>query len=169
MKTKFLLLYSWFIFLILSWLPDQPLIMRFRGWLLSFGIKKCGKDFQVSSTVIIRGLQNLKVGSHVYLAPRVTINAIDQISLSDEVMIAFNSIVVSGNHTPVNGSFRFGKSDKSEVSIGKGSWIAANVTVIAGAIIGSGVVVAANSSVRGHLDDNCLYAGVPVKKIKELK
>lgn len=168
MKNKFLLLYSWFIFLMLSWLPDQPLVMRFRGWLLSFGMKSCGKNFQVSSTVIIRGLQNLSVGNDVYLAPRVIINAIDLIKFSDEVMIAFNSVVVSGNHTSVNSSFRFGSSSKQPISISKGVWVAANSLVTAGCVIAEGTVLGANSVGKGKLDKNSLYAGVPARKIKSL-
>ncbi|MBD3842442.1 MAG: acyltransferase [Campylobacterales bacterium] len=166
MFNKILLLYSWFVFLILSWLPDQPLIMRFRGWLLSFGMKSCGKNFQVSSTVIIRGLQNLSVGNDVYLAPRVIINAIDSIQIHHEVMIAFNSVIVSGNHTFVAGSYRFGSSAKQPITIKRGVWVAANSTVTAGCVIGEGSILAANSVGKGELDKASLYAGVPAKKIK---
>lgn len=166
MKNKLLLLHSWFIFIVLSWLPDHPMIMSFRGWLLSFGVKSCGKNFQVSSTVIIRGLNNLIVGDNVYLAPRVIINAIDLIELSDEVMIAFNSVIVSGNHTLLKNSFRYGYSDMRPIKVCKGAWVAANSTVTAGCVIGEGSVLAANSVGIGILDNFSLYGGVPAKKIK---
>lgn len=165
---KFLLLYSWFIFLVLSWLPDQPVVMRFRGWLLSFGMESSGTNLQVSSTAIIRGLQNLTVGSNVYIAPGVIINAIDRIVLSEEVMIGFNSVLVSGNHTVINGSFRFGPSKKQPIKIGPGVWIAANCTVTAGSIIGEGTIVAGNSLVKNNLEKSSIYAGVPAIKVKDL-
>lgn len=53
--------------------------------------------------------------------------------------------------------------------IGEGTWIAANVTVCPGSIIGRECIIAAGAVVCGKLDeDSCVYAGVPAKKIKKL-
>ena len=57
MKHKFLLLYSWFVRTIMYFLPDIPFIMRFRGFLYGVGMKKCGKDFQVTHNAIIKELE----------------------------------------------------------------------------------------------------------------
>jgi maltose O-acetyltransferase len=140
--------------------------MRFRGWLYSFGLSSCGKNFQVSSCTIIRNLENITVGENVYLAPNVVLNAIDSVLLDDEVMVGFNSVIVSGNHTRINGSFRFGESKKSPINISKGVWIAANCTITAGTRIGKGVLIASNSSVSGVFLDCNMIGGVPAKKIK---
>jgi len=140
--------------------------MRCRGWLYSLGLSSCGKNFQVSSTTLIRCLENLNVGNDVYLAPNVIINAIGDIELGDEVLVGFNSVIVSGNHTQVNNSFRFGKSKVSKIQILKGAWIAANCTITAGSIIGIGTLVASNSSVSNEFSDSKMIGGVPAKKIK---
>jgi acetyltransferase-like isoleucine patch superfamily enzyme len=165
-KHKFLLLYSWFIKTITVILPDQPSIMRFRGWLYSFGLSSCGINFQVSSSTVIRNLENITVGQNVYLAPNVVLNAIGSVLLDDEVMVGFNSVIVSGNHTRINGSFRFGKSKTSPIHISKGVWIAANCTITAGTRIGEGILIASNSSVSGVFLDCKMIGGVPAKQIK---
>lgn len=44
-------------------------------------------------------------------------------------------------------------------------WIGANTTVLDGAVIGKGVVIGANSLVKGNLKPYCVYAGNPLKQI----
>ncbi|MCW2473049.1 MULTISPECIES: acyltransferase [unclassified Symbiopectobacterium] len=132
----------------------------------SLAMPACGKNFQVSANVIIKGLDLLSVGCDVYIAPNVVINCHAQVILQDQVMIGFNSVVVSGNHTYLNGSFRFGISSPSLIQIGFGSWIAANCTICAGVKIGSGCLIAANSVVNRNCDGGFIYAGVPARKIK---
>lgn len=159
----FCLLYSWLIKLITSFLPDQQHIMKFRGWLYSFCIKKCGKNFQVSSTTILRNLENMEIGDNVYFAPNSIINARDIIKIENDVMIAFNSVLVSGNHQLLNGSYRFGESKLKPIIVKEGAWVAANCTVVAGTNIGKGCLIAANSLVKGECLDHHVYIGVPAK------
>jgi acetyltransferase-like isoleucine patch superfamily enzyme len=163
----FCLIYTWFVQLLLSWLPEQKHIMRFRGWCYSFVMPCSPKNFQVSSTAILRNLENLYVGDNVYLAPGSVINAIDTITLENDVMIAFHSVVTSGNHTMMNSSYRFGVSKKAPIVIKKGSWIAANCTIVAGTVIEQSCLIAANSLARGICEKYGVYSGVPIKLIKK--
>jgi acetyltransferase-like isoleucine patch superfamily enzyme len=162
----FCLLYSWLIKLITAFLPDQKHIMRFRGWLYSFAMKKCGKNFQVSAGAKISCLQNLDVGDNVFIATNVVINAGTSVTLEDEVMLGIASILVSGNHTLNNGSYRFGAMQRSPIVVGKGSWIGANVTLIAGCQIPPSSLIAANSVVNKSFTVSGTYGGVPAKLIK---
>ncbi len=165
MKHKFFLLYSWFVRTLLFFLPDQPSIMKFRGWMYGLGMNRCGSNFQVSANVVIKGLENFLVGDDCYLAPGVVVNAIQYVELDCQVMIGFNSVLVSGNHSKSNGSYRFGKSRSAPIYIGFGSWVAANSTVVAGASIGSGVVIGANSFVKGNFSDDSVYVSLIPKKL----
>lgn len=164
---KFLLLYSWLIRFIFCFLPDEPRIMRLRGFFYGIFMPKVGRDFQVSGTAIIKSLENLYVGENVYLAPNVIVNAGSDIYLESEVMIGFNSVLVAGNHTLINGSYRFGESQKAPIKIGFGSWVGANCTILPGVTIGCGTLIAANSAVVKSCSQNCIYGGVPAIKIRE--
>lgn len=54
----------------------------------------------------------------------------------------------------------------SPIEIGDNVWLAAKSTILAGSVIGNNTVVGANAVVRGKLDCNSVYVGVPAKKVK---
>ncbi|MDD6642133.1 MAG: acyltransferase [Bacteroidales bacterium] len=165
MKHKLLLLYSWFVRISLFWVPDMPFTMRFRGWLYGLGMKRCGKDLQVAYNAIVKDLENISVGNHVYFAPSTCIYG--HLSIEDEVLIAMGSVVISGNHTSVCGSYRFGPSDQGITSIGRGAWVGANCTLLKGAHLPENSVLAANSCLtKAMAIPNAIYGGVPARLIK---
>jgi acetyltransferase-like isoleucine patch superfamily enzyme len=166
MIHNFSLLYAHFIFLFTSFLPDAPLLMRLRGALLRLCLKSCGTNFQVSSTTIIRGLNNIDIGNNVYLAPGTVILSSGEVTLGDDVMIGINSVITDGNHTMLEGSYRFGKRTLNGVKVGKGSWVASNCTLLPGSVLPESSVLAANSSLRLIHTIPGLYAGSPAKLIK---
>ena len=55
---------------------------------------------------------------------------------------------------------------KSPVRIGGGSWLGTKVTVLRGAEIGPGSVVAAHSVVRDKLPELSVLAGIPAKVVR---
>lgn len=165
MRHYFLLLISWLIRVTTIWLPESSIISRFRGSLYAIFMPQCGRNFQVSGDVRIINLENFYVGDDVYLAPGVIINAITSIQLNSEVMIGFNCVLVSGNHTLSGESYRFGNSFLKPIKIGAGSWVAANCTVVAGAEIGPGSLIGANSVVVGLLLPFGKYGGIPAKPL----
>lgn len=171
MRHKLLLLYSWFIRIALFWLPDAPLIMRFRGWLYGLGMKSCGKDFQVTHNADLNGLEYLEVGDHSYLANNVKVITAKHgyLYIGDEVMVAPNSVIVTGDHAFTKGSFRYASAPPKEVILHNGSWVAANCTVLPGAVLPKGSVLAANSCLsQAFATPYAIYGGVPAKQIKEL-
>lgn len=148
MRHKLLLIYCHLIRILLIWLPDMPSTMRFRGFLYSFGMKQCGKNFQVSSSAIMRGIEKICCGSDVYIGPNAYVMARESIILHDEVLVAMNVVIVDGNHGKINSSYRFGRGKQIQITIGQGAWIAANSVVTAGANIAPGSIVPPCTVVR---------------------
>lgn len=162
------IIYSWFVRTITLLLPNMPIFMRFRGFLYSLMMKKCGKNFQPSATVIFNSLAGLSVGNNVYIAHNVVVIGTD-ITIEDEVLIGPNCVISGGNHTFSNGSYRFGKSQMIPVVIRKGSWIAGNCTVTGGSILPAQSVLAAGAVLNKPMEqERSLYAGTPAKLIKAL-
>ena len=60
-------------------------------------------------------------------------------------MIGFNYVLVSGNHSILNNSYRFGIFIKAPIFIDKGAWFVANFTLTACASILECNILAANS------------------------
>lgn len=169
MKHKFLLLYTWFIRIILFFLPDAPLIMAFRGWLYSFGMKSCGKNFQVAHNVILNTIETMSIGNNVYIAPNCVFLGGGDIVIEDEVIFGPNVVVASGNHTRIDRSFRFASVRYKSIFVGKGSWIGANCTLVPGAYLPPGSILAANSVLnKKYTEAGLLLGGVPAKIIKKI-
>lgn len=170
MKSKIGLLYAWLVRSILFLLPDIPVCMRFRGWLYGMFMEKSGCDFQVTHDAIIKDLEHISVGDHCFVGNTTVIMGSGCIEIGDEVLIAPHVVVISGNHTFVNGSFRYGKADAGRISIGTGSWIAANCTVQRGACLPAHSVLSANSFLnKAFNEEYIIYGGVPARSLKRLE
>ena len=72
------------------------------------------------------------------------------------------------NHDYSDGNKRTGKVSGADIVIEDGCWIGAGAIILPGVTIKMGVVVAAGSVVTKDCEENCLYAGNPARKIKEL-
>lgn len=70
---------------------------------------------------------------------------------------------VTGSHDPGPASRRAGPEKALPISIGDGCWIGARCTLLGGATIGAGTIVAAGAVVVGTLPPNVLAAGVPAR------
>ena len=167
MKHKILLLYSWCVRITLFWLPDMPITMRFRGWLYGLGMKQCGADFWVAHDAILKDLERITVGNHVFIGNGAFVMGF--VTIEDEVQIAMHSVVVSNNHSSENGSYRYGKGEIGQVTIRRGSWVGANCSLVKGAELPENCILAASSCLTKKMDiKNSIYGGIPAKLIKRL-
>lgn len=86
LKHKLKQLYCWFIRTALFFLPDVPILMRFRGGMYSLVLKSCGKNFQVAHNVHLVCVDGLEVGSNVYFAYNSVFIAYKDVYIGDNVM-----------------------------------------------------------------------------------
>ena len=144
------------------------LAMRFRGLLIAPFFKKCGKDLRIARNNYFYNSQNIELGNHVFIADGNWFSGSTTISIEDEVMFGPKSIIISGNHSKKEGSFRYGSPILKPIKIGRGSWIGGNCAILAGTKIGKCTVIAANSVTRKEIPNNVLFAGNPGKIIKKI-
>jgi maltose O-acetyltransferase len=91
-----------------------------------------------------------------------------KILIEDEVLIGPSVSIISGNHTAIDGSYRFGMSSPGVIKLAKGAWIASNCTVGKNSSLPSGSVLSANSFLNKEFSTiNSIYGGVPAKFIKQ--
>lgn len=79
-----------------------------------------------------------------------------------------NVTFLNSTHQVGNFEKRAGQYTPMPITVGDGCWIGANALIMPSVTIGNGVIIAAGSVVTQNCDGNCLYGGVPAKKIKEL-
>lgn len=100
------------------------------------------------------------INQRCLIGPGVTIG--ENVSLGHQVSL------ITVTHKMGDTSKRAGETIFKEISIGNGSWLGANATVLPGVSIGSGCIIAAGSVVTRNCEPNSLYGGVPAKLIKKL-
>lgn len=169
-KIKVSIFYSWLIRTLTYFLPNHPLFMRFRGFLYSFMMRECGKNFQVASTVIFNSLSGMRVGDNVYIAPN-NIFITSDIYIGDNVILGPSSVYSGGNHQFDGDSFRYLPSKSvGPLIIREGSWVAANCTLTSGSVLPRHSILAAGSVLNKKMTmERMIYAGVPAKIIAEVK
>jgi maltose O-acetyltransferase len=153
-----------FLMLLTLPFPNFGLGLVLRGWLYSKIIINCGKRFKLAPLVNIYNPSKVKIGNDVYIGYSAYIGDGD-ITLCDEVVIGPFCSLTAGNHLFRDNSVRFGGYEYKPVSIGKGTWLGANVNVLAGVTIGSGCLVAAGAVVTRDIPDNSIAVGAPAKVI----
>jgi len=157
----------WLMGVLSNWWYDNRFTMWLRGMLFKPFIYKCGKNFTVAKWVQIKSSHNLTIGDNVYFASGVWLNAMGKMTIEDEVVIGPYVVISTGIHTFKNDSVKQGGTIMEPVTIKRGSWLAAHVSVRAGVTIGFGVLVAANAVVTKDTENNVIVGGVPAKFIKK--
>jgi acetyltransferase-like isoleucine patch superfamily enzyme len=153
----------WALWLATTWWPNNRLTIRLRGALHRPFFRRCGRNFQMAAGVRLLNTHRMEIGSDVYVAYDVWLNGLGGLTLEDEVVLGPFVTISTLNHCCRDGSFRFGGASSAPVRIGRGSWLAAHVSVAAGVSVGTGCLVAANAAVAHDVPDGSMAGGVPAK------
>lgn len=134
------------------------------------GIIKCGDNIYIATNVRIKNFEGLLIGDNVSFHENCYIDAIGGIEIKDDVSIAHNCSIVSFEHdwSDDKVSIKYNKLKKKGIFINSDVWVGCGSRILAGAYVDSRVIIAAGSVVKGDLNSNCIYAGVPAKEIKKI-
>jgi maltose O-acetyltransferase len=127
-------------------------------------------------------------GQRVFIEQGFNCDYGDKIFIGDNVFINFNCTVIDGGNLSIGDNTLLGPNVQlltidhdvdptlrlerhnyaKDICIGNNVWLAAGVTVLPGVSIGDNSVIGAASVVTKDVPANCLYAGNPARKIREL-
>ena len=114
----------------------------------------------------------LTLGDKVHINDNVFINAVGGVTIGNYDVISHGVTIVSTGLDTTKWLDRIEDEDNhidKPIIIGDNVWIGANVTICAGLTIAPNTIIAAGAVVNKSLtEENCIYGGVPAKKIKEL-
>lgn len=111
---------------------------------------------------------NLRIGEGSHIGDGAILDLSDNIIIGREVAIGPNCTFYTHDHEYNTKDTCMWKGNilTKPISIGDGSWIGCNVTILHGISIGKRVIIAAGSVVTKNLEKSGLYAGVPAKLLK---
>jgi len=128
-----------------------------------------GDNSVIESNTVI----NVSKSGRLLIGTNTKINKFNYVSCNNMIRIgndcmtaAFCHILDSNHGISKSDTMRNQNKILLETIIGDDVWIGTMCTVLAGARIGDGVVVGANSTARGELDPFGVYAGNPAQHIK---
>ena len=114
--------------------------------------------------------KNARIGDHVH------INAMENVTIGDNVLIASKVFISDTSHGSYGGAVHTPPdTNPSErelacnpVFIGDNVWIGENVVILPGSKVGNGCIIGANSVISGkEYKDNSIIVGAPGKVIKQ--
>lgn len=112
--------------------------------------------------------KGLKIGNNVGLGTHGFWGCAGGIEVGNDVIFGNYVSLHSENHNFQNLTvpIRLQGVNNKGIKIGNNCWIGAKVTILDGAIVGDGCVIAAGAVVKGYFPDNCIIGGVPAKILK---
>jgi acetyltransferase-like isoleucine patch superfamily enzyme len=149
--------------------PDARLHPSVRGTRIEIGAHSFIYDFVVIRAV--GGSGNVVIGEHCYINPHTVIYSGHGVRLGNYVLVGPGCVIAPANHA-------HGRRDipirhqgfmpsRGGVVIEDDVWVGANATLLDGAHIGTGAIIAAGAVVNGRVEPHAIYGGVPARKIGE--
>lgn len=153
--------------LIVNGLIASAIVPRALRWRL---LRLYGVDAQRSAICggLWLGTSRLSVGEATFINYDCRIDNTALVTIGRSCDIGPGTHVMTTTHANGPGTRRAGNERHEPVTIGDGAWIGARVTIMPGVSIGSGAIVGTGAVVLQDCDANCVYAGVPAKKIRDL-
>jgi len=146
--------------------------------ILTFCYKKqmlsCGHHVTFKpSTSNIKGIENMSFGNYVRIHKYATLFSTDaKLIIGNKVALGPKVTIMTGNHaTDTIGTFMWDVHSKKEgldkdVILEDEIWVGSNVTILSGAHISRGCVIAAGAVVNKYLPPYSIAGGVPAKVLK---
>jgi len=109
------------------------------------------------------------IGDDSYIGRFTTFSCMNEITIGKAVMISDRVYIGDGNHgyadrdLPIKDQYM---NSTGPVSIGDGSWLGINVSVLPNVRIGKGCVIGAHSVVTENIPDYHIAVGIPARVIK---
>jgi acetyltransferase-like isoleucine patch superfamily enzyme len=131
---------------------------------------KLGRDINIYNNCIFElgPASHLEIGNNVIFSYGCLISAKKSIKIGNNVQIGEYTSIRDTTHdyTDCSKPIMENKDISQSIVIGNNVWIGRNCLILPGSTIEEGVVVGANSLVKGTLRSNQIYGGNPIRELK---
>ncbi len=142
----------------------MPMSEEYNAILKELFGENIGKGTYIAAPLNGAALNQMKIGSNVFINSNLLAMARGGVTIEDDVQIAGNVSLLTNNHDPYDRMVLPCKP----ILIQKGAWIGANVVVLRGISIGKHAIVGAGSVVTKDVPDYAVVVGNPAKVVKML-
>jgi len=131
-----------------------------RRWLLRLFGARIGKGVIIRPSVQVTYPWKLKVGDFCHIGDEVVLYTLGEIEIGDCAVVSQRSYICTGSHDHTSPTFDI---YARKIVIEPEAWLATDVFVAPGVLIGSGAVVGARSSVFSDVPPGVIYVGSPAR------
>ncbi|MEB7800880.1 acyltransferase [Staphylococcus xylosus] len=151
-------------------LSESKIAILYRYLYLTKYANRIGRNVFIGKFVTIKNIDNLSIGNDVSIHAYSYIDAFGKIEIGNSVSIANHTTLISSDHTwdDRNMPIKYNPVDPKRIIIENDVWIAAGVRVLGDVTINKRNVIGAGAVVNKSTEENCVYVGVPIKKVKEI-
>lgn len=134
-----------------------------RRWLLRLFGAEVGRGVVIRPSVRVTYPWRVSIGDNAWIGEDVVLYSLAAIEIGADAVVSQRSYLCAGSHDPADPAFPiFGKP----IVIGPEAWLATDVFVAPGVVIGRGAVVGARSSVFGDLPEGMICYGAPAQPVR---
>jgi acetyltransferase-like isoleucine patch superfamily enzyme len=112
---------------------------------------------------------SIEIADGVYINYGTLISAQRRVRIGPNVMVGNYSIISDTEIPGIDMPPGAPEMEPRDVEIGDGAWLAARVTVLPGARIGAGAVIAAGSVVAGDIPAGAVAGGIPARVLRSAR
>jgi maltose O-acetyltransferase len=138
-----------------------------RRWMLNQVGVKIGKKSLIGAMNYFGGT-DIVIGDRCWTNRGVYFDNSGPIRIGDDVLIGPEVMFVTSSHAIGSAGRRGGTPTQASISVDSGAWLGARATILPGARIGRGTVIAAGAVVTGLCECNAVYGGVPARLLYRL-
>lgn len=124
---------------------------------------KIGKGSRINQRVYVFKPWKISIGENTMINSFAILDGRGCLSIGNNCSISMRSIIYSASHKSFSDSFEY---YEKATTIGNNAWICTNAIVLAGSVIADGVIVSANSVIKGNTESASIYMGVPAELVR---
>ncbi len=135
--------------------------------LKSIGVK-IGSGTKIVGPINFSTEVELIIGNNCWIGRNFRIDGNGSVKIGNKCDFAPEILIGTGTHVIGEKTRRAGIGINQTVIIGDSNWIGTRATIIEGAMISNGCIIAAGSLVNKNINENSLVGGVPARLIRIL-
>ena len=125
-----------------------------------------GEGTRVVGPVFCTG--RLHTGKDCWIGADLTVHGNGDVFLGDRCDVGPGVMFLTGGHRIGDPKRRAGEGITADIRVGTGCWIGGRATLLPGAVLGDGCVLAACGCAAGKVEANVLAGGIPARMIRKL-
>jgi acetyltransferase-like isoleucine patch superfamily enzyme len=182
-RAKYFLAYNYLLFALMK-VPFKGIVINGKLFFRCYGVFNYGKNLIINSShaanpiggstfcsIVVRNHAVLNIGNNVGISSSA-IYCAKNITIGDNVLIGGDCKIYDTDFHSLNIRNRLQNGDKGlsrPVIIGPGVFVGTGSVILKGAEIGENSVIGAGSVVSGIVPANQIWAGNPIKFIKNIQ